>query len=41
MVALLKKNKNSWPFREPVDPVAMGIPHYMDIITNPMDLRTV
>lgn len=38
---MLRKNKNSWPFLEPVDPIAMGIPHYRDIITNPMDLRTV
>lgn len=41
ILALLRKNKNSWPFREPVDPIAMGIPHYRDIITNPMDLKTV
>ena len=38
---MLRKNKNSWPFRDPVDPISMGIPHYRDIITNPMDLRTV
>lgn len=38
---LLRKNKNSWPFKEPVDPIAMGIPHYKDIVTNPMDLSTV
>lgn len=38
---MLRKNKNSWPFKDPVDPIAMGIPHYRDIITNPMDLRTV
>jgi hypothetical protein len=38
---LLKKNKNSWPFKEPVDSIALGIPHYSDIIKNPMDLKTV
>lgn len=38
---LLRKNKHSWAFKEPVDPVAMGIPHYRDIISEPMDLRTV
>lgn len=38
---LLKKNKNSWPFREPVDPITMGIPHYTSIVPNPMDLRTM
>ena len=37
----LKKNKNSWPFLEPVDPIGMGIPHYSQIVTDPMDLRTV
>jgi len=25
---LLKNSKTSWPFREPVDPIALGIPHY-------------
>ena len=29
---LLKNNKTSWAFREPVDPIAMGIPHYLEII---------
>ncbi|RKO92683.1 Bromodomain-containing protein [Blyttiomyces helicus] len=28
-------------FREPVDPIAQGIPHYFDVIKNPMDLGTV
>ena len=38
---LLKSNKNSWPFLLPVDPVALGIPNYLDIIKEPMDLQTV
>lgn len=38
---LLKNNKTSWPFREPVDPIALGIPHYTEIIKEPMDLSTV
>jgi bromodomain-containing factor 1 len=29
------------PFLQPVDPVALGIPHYTEVITNPMDLSTV
>ena len=37
----LRKNKNSWPFLEPVDPIAMGIPHYAELIKDPMDLKTV
>lgn len=37
----LRKNKNSWPFLEPVDPISMGIPHYAQIVTDPMDLKTV
>lgn len=38
---LLKKHKNAGPFLSPVDPVALGIPHYSTIITKPMDLGTV
>lgn len=30
-----------WPFREPVDPVRMGIPQYFDIVKTPMDLSTI
>ena len=38
---MLRKNKNSWPFREPIDPISMGIPQYFTIIQNPMDLKTM
>jgi hypothetical protein len=31
----------AWPFMTPVDPEAMGIPHYRDIIKHPMDLSTI
>ncbi|KAF2209356.1 hypothetical protein CERZMDRAFT_47442 [Cercospora zeae-maydis SCOH1-5] len=37
----LKKTKNSLPFLHPVDPVALGIPTYLDIIKQPMDLGTM
>lgn len=41
ILASLKKNKNSWPFLEPVDYVGMCIPHYIEIVKEPMDLRTI
>ncbi|KXT13643.1 hypothetical protein AC579_4987 [Pseudocercospora musae] len=37
----LKKTKNSAYFLKPVDPVAMGIPTYPEVIKNPMDLSTM
>jgi len=44
-LSLLKKmllqKKLSWAFNEPVDPVAMGIPDYPEIIKHPMDLKTI
>jgi hypothetical protein len=38
---LLKNHKTAWPFKEPVDPIALNIPHYSDIIKEPMDLQTI
>jgi len=35
------KHKMSWPFKEPVDPTALGIPDYPTIIRHPMDLKTI
>jgi hypothetical protein len=29
---MLKSNKTAWPFKEPVDPIALNIPHYLEII---------
>ncbi|KAJ6519584.1 hypothetical protein C8R45DRAFT_1057985 [Mycena sanguinolenta] len=37
----LKKHKDAFPFLNPVDPVALGIPHYPTIVRTPMDLSTV
>ena len=32
---------DSYPFREPVDPVALQIPDYLQIIKHPKDLGTI
>lgn len=37
----LKKKSEAGPFLQPVDPVALQIPHYTNVIKNPMDLGTV
>ncbi|KAG8951605.1 hypothetical protein FRC04_005892 [Tulasnella sp. 424] len=37
----LKKHKNAAPFLVPVDPVALGIPHYPEIVKRPMDFATI
>ncbi|XP_010273394.1 PREDICTED: transcription factor GTE11 [Nelumbo nucifera] len=43
-MALLKKLMNhpvGWVFNQPVDPVALNIPDYFSIISEPMDLGTI
>ena len=37
----VKRVQAAAPFRQPVDPVALNIPSYPNIITKPMDLRTL
>jgi bromodomain-containing factor 1 len=37
----LKKLPQAYAFSLPVDPIALGIPHYHQIITHPMDLSTI
>ena len=44
LVTEIKKPKYAgigWPFANPVDPVALNIPHYHKVIKKPMDLRTI
>lgn len=41
VIANLKKSAISAAFREPVNPVLLGIPTYPDIVKQPMDLGTV
>ena len=41
IIANLKKSSISQAFREPVDVVALNIPHYLDTIKKPMDLGTI
>ena len=37
----LTNHVEAWPFLEPVDPVALQIPEYFDVIRHPMDLSTI
>uniref|UniRef100_A0A667YQK1 histone acetyltransferase n=1 Tax=Myripristis murdjan TaxID=586833 RepID=A0A667YQK1_9TELE len=39
--ALYKQDPESLPFRQPVDPMLLGIPDYFDIVKNPIDLSTI
>ena len=38
---LFKQDPESIPFRQPVDPNALGIPDYFEIIKKPMDMSTI
>jgi len=37
----LIKHQYGWPFNQPVDPAALNIPDYLDIIERPMDFGTI
>uniref|UniRef100_A0A667WM63 Bromodomain, testis-specific n=1 Tax=Myripristis murdjan TaxID=586833 RepID=A0A667WM63_9TELE len=41
VVRALWRHQFSWPFRQPVDAVALRLPDYYTIIKNPMDLGTI
>jgi bromodomain-containing factor 1 len=36
-----KKSAHAPPFNQPVDPVALNIPNYFDVVKEPMDLKTI
>lgn len=40
-VRSLRRNRDATPFNQPVDIVALNIPHYPSVITQPMDLGTI
>ncbi|KAG8897981.1 hypothetical protein FRB99_007738 [Tulasnella sp. 403] len=40
-IRTIKRSKDSLPFHYPVDPISLNIPHYPNIIKNPMDFSTV
>jgi len=37
----IRRAKDATPFNQPVDYVALGIPHYPTVITKPIDLKTM
>ncbi|KAM6942282.1 CREB-binding protein isoform 1-T1 [Lycodopsis pacificus] len=39
--SLYRQDPESLPFRQPVNPMHLGIPDYFDIVKNPMDLSTI
>ncbi|XP_029683002.1 bromodomain-containing protein 3-like isoform X5 [Takifugu rubripes] len=41
VIKALWRHHFSWPFQRPVDAVALGLPDYYTVITNPMDLSTI
>lgn len=41
LVATIKRHSKSGPFLQPVDPIAEGVPDYLSIIKEPMDLSTI
>jgi len=36
----VQHHQKAYPFLEPVDPVAMNLPDYFKVVTQPMDLTT-
>ncbi|KAJ1553980.1 hypothetical protein HK096_005513 [Nowakowskiella sp. JEL0078] len=36
-----QRHEAAWPFKQPVDPIAVGAFNYFDVIKSPMDLSTI
>ncbi|KAG8878194.1 hypothetical protein FRB98_006326 [Tulasnella sp. 332] len=41
IIRSLKKSKDIIPFMSPVDPIALNIPHYPNVVKHPMDFGTI
>ena len=41
LLSRLMRHSQAWPFNVPVDPVALKLPDYYDVVQTPMDLGTV
>ena len=41
IITWLRRQAKAQPFLEPVDPVALNVPSYFDVIKNPMDISTM
>ena len=41
LLSRLMRHQHAWPFNAPVDPVALKLPDYHDVVQTPMDLGTV
>jgi len=41
VLAYIRSNVKIVPFLEPVDPIALNIPDYFDVVKNPMDISTM
>lgn len=41
ILSQLKKHPQAQPFLDPVDAKKLGIPHYFEVVKDPMDLSTI
>jgi hypothetical protein len=40
-LAISNNAENGWMFKDPIDPEALGIPDYFQVIKSPMDFSTI